>query len=82
MQISRRLRHALEYAAVLGVREVFRHLPPERSVALVDFAMAYIPGDDPSQVLPLPESVVAIVGIDSLTRLVPTLPQVAASTSR
>ena len=34
MQISRRLRHALEYAAVLCAREVFRHLPPARAVAL------------------------------------------------
>ncbi len=34
MQITGRLRHALEYAPVLGAREVFRHLEPDRAVAL------------------------------------------------
>jgi KDO2-lipid IV(A) lauroyltransferase len=34
MHIPLRLRHALEYAAVVGVRELFRHLPPDRSVAV------------------------------------------------
>ncbi len=28
------MRHALEYAGLLGVRELFRHLPPERAVGL------------------------------------------------
>ena len=30
----RRARHALEYAALLGVREAVRHLPPERALAV------------------------------------------------
>ena len=32
--VLRVMRHALEYAAVLGVREVFRYLPPDAAVAL------------------------------------------------
>ncbi len=34
MSPSHRLRHAIEYGAVLAVREGFRHLPPDRAVAL------------------------------------------------
>lgn len=40
--LLRGLRHALEYLPLLVVREVFRHLPPERAVALgAGFGSAY-----------------------------------------